>query len=57
VPWARRHRPEPADLPNAVGDLARLGWLDEAGSGHDGDVADPVVELAERAIMLGLRPR
>jgi hypothetical protein len=44
-------------LPNAVADLARLGWLDAAGRGHNGAVADAVVELTERAIVLGLRPR
>jgi hypothetical protein len=44
-------------LPNAIADLARLGWLDAASRGHNGAVADAVVELVERAIELGLRPR
>ena len=41
--------------PNAIEDLRKLGWLD--GTGCSGNaVADAVVELAERAILLGLRP-
>jgi hypothetical protein len=44
-------------LPSAINDLRGLGWLDAAGRGHVGAVADAVAELVERAIELGLRPR
>jgi hypothetical protein len=43
-------------LPNAIEDLCQLGWLD--GTTRSGNaVADAVVELAERALALRLRPR
>ena len=42
-------------LPDAVADLKRLGWLDDAGHSNSA-IADAVVELTERALALRLRP-
>jgi hypothetical protein len=43
-------------LPDAVADLQRLGWLDDAGHSSNSAIADAVVGLAERALTLRLRP-
>jgi len=43
-------------LPNAIDDLRHLGWLSTSDRATESAVADAVVELAERAILLGLRP-
>jgi len=54
-----RHRPMVLRLeilPNAVDDLCRLGWLDDAGHSSNSAIADAVVELTERALALRLRP-
>jgi hypothetical protein len=54
-----RHRPMVLRLEilsNAVDDLRRLGWLDDAAHRSDAGVADAVVGLVERAIALKLRP-
>ena len=43
-------------LPDAVADLKRLGWLNEACHSSNSAIADAVVELTERALALRLRP-
>ena len=43
-------------LPDAVVDLKRLGWLNEACHSSNSAIADAVVELTERALALRLRP-
>jgi len=43
-------------LPDAVVDLKRLGWLNDACHSSNSAIADAVVELAERALALRLRP-
>jgi hypothetical protein len=43
-------------LPEAVADLKRLGWLNEACQSSNSAIADAVVELTERALALRLRP-
>ena len=43
-------------LPDAVVDLKRLGWLNDACHSSNSAIADAVVELTERALALRLRP-
>jgi hypothetical protein len=43
-------------LPNAVVDLRRLGWLDDANQCNGSTIANVVVGLVERALALRLRP-
>jgi hypothetical protein len=43
-------------LPDAVADLKRLGWLNEACHSSNSAIAGAVVELTERVLALRLRP-
>jgi hypothetical protein len=41
-------------FPNAIADLRRLGWLDDAAHCDGSALADAVVGLVERPVALGL---